>query len=913
MDYLNHPNSHLNAGGLFDYISGFLYWDINNIEIIYKIAKDTNLDKAVLPFCFPEEEGVTFNDTDVFSFTLTGVDGHRKVGYCKRSTSDKPFQCICVISDHASFPLFSSIADTLWNHFTSDVPSFIQICDDLYQHRFPFPGESVHSSNSLKCSSYNFTRPLTKNVYANGSIKLLRNLGVSNVLFIISHLLTERKFIFVGDKLSDISTTVRCLLELIQPFVWEHVYIPILPKRMSSYGAAPMPYIIGCLRSLYPQVVADSYDIDDVFVVDVTTGIYINRPDFPPLLNSSRFVRLVNSLNRLLDNSACTNENQISSGYEHYFYSKKDKKTQVAEFNWKKFLQKSDEGDIIFLETFKSSQMCFMFLDERERILREGKDIHEYCPFLMQSFENIHELECSYLSNVSPNEIEPTSNICCNCQLEILPTQPVSIVDGNVCHTVCNRCVSCLILNEGNPITPTGQLITNNFFEYKSPQKSTKYDPIKKFTALHKEIRNRKKCDTQEEILSISEPVPDLKTFTKYLGSPDVEMLVQHENTFNSNKEMLTKTNTPLDTVKQPTEILSFGNRASVYDSSQHQPNSPTKDEKPTTPIISRNTTSVYENKFILSPSALPSKFASTKQSKELPPPNKPPPPPPKPAHHEKECHKVLSLSLSNDQRKHSILQLNKSQNSTSVPQQPKKPPPPIAKKDSRYVLPPGFNSKAFQSKPPPSISLTGAFSANPVMPKKKGRLQDSFHNKLFVSDGDKESIIDVGSMVTKSSPSTPTTLTPPVEIIPENKTITPQPISSTIPNERPQRIQSISFLNRSSQTGTPCSYSSYQTPSVGSATQFNKRNSSRFESTETYPLPRSQRVNSVHFKPKMKQTTDNFDFTTNDITFVAATPTPIKDDNKHVPVKKFLSTRSQSHFIQPPKTSTQQQNSNVS
>jgi hypothetical protein len=99
-------------------------------------------------------------------------------------------------------------------------------------------------------------------------LPLIRFLSPSNILAVFTSLLVERRIIFVADNLSTLSSCVQAaaavrsffrppllipliarltvsLLQLLYPFSWQHIFIPVLPQSLLSFACAPMPYVIG--------------------------------------------------------------------------------------------------------------------------------------------------------------------------------------------------------------------------------------------------------------------------------------------------------------------------------------------------------------------------------------------------------------------------------------------------------------------------------------------------------------------------------------------------------------------------------------------------------------------------------------------------------------------------------------------
>ena len=60
----------------------------------------------------------------------------------------------------------------------------------------------------------------------------------------------------------------------LQPFTWQHIFVPLLPAKMLSYVCAPYPFLIGVHASLLPQLLApdSEYPMNEALVVDLDKG-----------------------------------------------------------------------------------------------------------------------------------------------------------------------------------------------------------------------------------------------------------------------------------------------------------------------------------------------------------------------------------------------------------------------------------------------------------------------------------------------------------------------------------------------------------------------------------------------------------------------------------------------------------------
>jgi hypothetical protein len=68
-------------------------------------------------------------------------------------------------------------------------------------------------------------------------------------LKILSAIMLEKSLIFVSDNLPLLSSAVLGMQCFILPFKWSYVQIPILPKSLIDMVEAPMPFLVGLLRS----------------------------------------------------------------------------------------------------------------------------------------------------------------------------------------------------------------------------------------------------------------------------------------------------------------------------------------------------------------------------------------------------------------------------------------------------------------------------------------------------------------------------------------------------------------------------------------------------------------------------------------------------------------------------------------
>ena len=94
---------------------------------------------------------------------------------------------------------------------------------------------------------------------------LFRTLTIPNIIVLLEYVLAESRVILLSSHNSMLQLASRAILELIWPFKWAGVYIPVLPSRLVQALEAPCPYICGIDRSY------EKWDLpeDDFVLVDL--------------------------------------------------------------------------------------------------------------------------------------------------------------------------------------------------------------------------------------------------------------------------------------------------------------------------------------------------------------------------------------------------------------------------------------------------------------------------------------------------------------------------------------------------------------------------------------------------------------------------------------------------------------------
>ncbi|EEH08729.1 conserved hypothetical protein [Histoplasma capsulatum G186AR] len=94
---------------------------------------------------------------------------------------------------------------------------------------------------------------------------LFRALSISNIIILFEYVLAESRIILLSSHAAMLYLASKALVDLLFPFQWTGVFIPILPARLIQALEAPCPYIVGIERR-YDKAELPS---DDFVLVDL--------------------------------------------------------------------------------------------------------------------------------------------------------------------------------------------------------------------------------------------------------------------------------------------------------------------------------------------------------------------------------------------------------------------------------------------------------------------------------------------------------------------------------------------------------------------------------------------------------------------------------------------------------------------
>ncbi|CAM2097799.1 DENN domain-containing protein 2A isoform X1 [Caretta caretta] len=241
--------------------------------------------KAIPQFCFPDAKDwapIYQFVSETFSFVLTGEDGSRRFGYCRRLLPSGKGQRLpevyCIVSRLGCFNLFSKILDEVEKR-RGISPALVQpLMRSVMEAPFPALGRTITVKNFLPGSGtevIELRRPLDSRLEHVDFESLFSSLSVRHLSRVFASLLLERRVIFIADKLSTLSKCCHAMVALLYPFTWQHTYIPVLPPSMIDIVCSPTPFLIGLLTSSLPRL--KELPVEEVLVVDLVNNRFLRQ------------------------------------------------------------------------------------------------------------------------------------------------------------------------------------------------------------------------------------------------------------------------------------------------------------------------------------------------------------------------------------------------------------------------------------------------------------------------------------------------------------------------------------------------------------------------------------------------------------------------------------------------------------
>ncbi|XP_010966669.1 DENN domain-containing protein 2C [Camelus dromedarius] len=392
----------------------------------FKQSRDTEERLKVIPkFCFPDsKDWVPTSElkSETFSFVLTGEDGSRWFGYCKKLLPEgkgkRLPEVYCMVSRLGCFNLFSKILDEVEKRREMSPALVYPFMRSVMEAPFPAPGRTITVKSYLPGAgdeSIELCRPLDSRLEHVDFDCLFKCLSVCHLIRVCASLLLERRVIFVANSLSTLSKCGHAVVATLYPFTWQHTYIPVLPASMIDIVCSPTPFLIGILSCSLPQLW--DLPIEEVLIVDLCADKFLQEVSdedeiLPPKLQAALTQILEERDEILAQEQNCSQEvvtlnSLVSEAFVRFFvelvghYSLSMTVTERGErvFQREPFRKSHTSRSVRhFLDLFMETQMFAGFVQDRELRKSGVKGLFEVRA--LQYLETIPESEPSGVNRI---------------------------------------------------------------------------------------------------------------------------------------------------------------------------------------------------------------------------------------------------------------------------------------------------------------------------------------------------------------------------------------------------------------------------------------------------------------------------------------------------------------------------------
>ncbi|KAM9595966.1 DENN domain-containing protein 2C isoform 3-T3 [Morphnus guianensis] len=392
----------------------------------FRQSKDAEERLKVIPkFCFPDpKDWCPASDlkSETFSFVLTGEDGSRWFGYCKKLLPEgkgkRLPEVYCIVSRLGCFNLFSKILDEVEKRREMSPALVHPFMRSVMEAPFPAPGRTITVRSFLPGAGHEvmeLCRPLDSRLEHVDFECLFKCLSVSHTIRVFASLLLERRVIFVADNLSTLSKCGHAAVATLYPFTWQHTYIPVLPTSMIDIVCSPTPFLIGILSCSLPQL--QDLPVEEVLIVDLCADKFLqevsDEDEILPHKLQAALVQILEERSEILSHEQSDAQDDmplnslVSEAFVQFFveivghYSLYMNVTEKGERVFQRELfRKSHVSRNVrhFLHFFMETQMFAGFIQDRELSKNTVKGLFEVRA--LEYLESIPETEPSGMNKI---------------------------------------------------------------------------------------------------------------------------------------------------------------------------------------------------------------------------------------------------------------------------------------------------------------------------------------------------------------------------------------------------------------------------------------------------------------------------------------------------------------------------------
>ncbi|GAB5373528.1 hypothetical protein AAMO2058_001760100, partial [Amorphochlora amoebiformis] len=230
---------------------------VDTIRSYYE--KDTHEEEEQAPDVEENYATSPYSDPKMPALQMA-VNSCRSLKSSLESSLESMFEpkCLCLVSSYGFMPQFLEVMKEIYriSLSPSDIPLERILSNFLLEVPVP-PQGGTAVQYSIGHKTLVFKRPPLNNPIQIMTFPiriLFKTLKLSAIEVVLAALLTESQVLMVSSSLSKLTAVSEIFLQLMYPFRWSNVYIPLLPASLTRFIKAPLPFLIGTHPSFIPRL-----------------------------------------------------------------------------------------------------------------------------------------------------------------------------------------------------------------------------------------------------------------------------------------------------------------------------------------------------------------------------------------------------------------------------------------------------------------------------------------------------------------------------------------------------------------------------------------------------------------------------------------------------------------------------------
>ncbi|PAV81177.1 hypothetical protein WR25_14544 [Diploscapter pachys] len=351
--------------------------------ILSKYPEDYNDEsflKSARQFSFPCDMSTESDAVQMFCFALTDQNSQYTFGFVRYTPRSNT--CLCMLSGfywpNIFYKILNQLSLIMNNASQEDLDGLLT---RIYHTDIPNIGDKLHFESYGGRHPFDIVVPDLRKLPTlkddRYMLEFYNAINPRQMLALYASLLKERRIIFTGRRLSQLSSCIQAAATLLFPMYWQSIFIPVLPHRLLEMVQAPMPFLIGVPKQVMQS--SEIKELGDVAVVDFEEKTFTSAHDDLASLPVEVLNYLKSQLKGSLDmgdslSRTFLRANVMLFGDYRTGFSRNES-TGVISWDKEKFIREQRPSFQPFLQILFGSegvQYLERFIADRLRLLNQG-------------------------------------------------------------------------------------------------------------------------------------------------------------------------------------------------------------------------------------------------------------------------------------------------------------------------------------------------------------------------------------------------------------------------------------------------------------------------------------------------------------------------------------------------------------